>query len=196
MHMVATDQSKTATKRFGWLYVARWAAASVVTVLAVAVIIRAAVLMLRPQKLQFRLSGGHVAVDRIPSMPPPDNVVTLTFVFVAYNPSGRALRRVQQQTIVMVGMTPGEDVPMRYVRALFEGRSVEGVELMLSGVFASHVTTTMASGEVTTRYPATYYCWPVTIAVGGSSSSSSPDYTSFVVTDAPCMDESEAPAIV
>ncbi|EMS51305.1 hypothetical protein TRIUR3_30291 [Triticum urartu] len=104
--------------------------------------------------------------------------------------------RMAQETIVMVGMTPGEDVPMRYVRALFEGRSVEGVELMLSGVFASHVTTTMASGEVTTRYPATYYCWPVTIAVGGSSSSSSPDYTSFVVTDAPCMDESEAPAIV
>ncbi|XP_048543553.1 uncharacterized protein LOC125522547 [Triticum urartu] len=233
MQMAATDQSKTATRRFGWLYVARWAVASVVTVLAVAVIVRAVVVMLRPEKLQLKLSGARVAVDWIPSMPPPRNEVMLNFVLRANNPSGRAsveytnitvrltdvtsasspsptkiaefdlpesipvLQRTAHEAMVRVGMTPGEDVPMRYVRALFEGRSVDGVEMMLRGVFHSHVA--MASGDyVTTSDLATYYCWPVTIAVGGpsSSSSSSPDYTSVVVTDAPCLDKSEAPAIV
>lgn len=71
MHMAATDQSKAATRRFRWLYVARWAVASMVTVLAVAVIVRAVVVMLRPEKLQLKLAGGRVAVDWIPSMPPP-----------------------------------------------------------------------------------------------------------------------------
>ncbi|XP_044961325.1 uncharacterized protein LOC123412443 [Hordeum vulgare subsp. vulgare] len=231
VQMAAADQGKTAARRFGWLYVARWAVASVVTMLAVAVIVRAVVVMLRPEKLQLKLSGGRVAVDSIPSMPPPGNEVALNFVLRANNPSGRAfveytnvtvrltdvssasaaapamiaefplpqsipvLQQTAHEAIVRVGMTPGEDVPMRYVQALFEGRSIDGVEMMLRGDFHSHVE--MASGDyVTTSDPATYYCWPVTIAVGGSSSSSSPDYTNVVVTDAPCLDKSEAPAIV
>ena len=93
MHMAAAaDHGKTTTSwtRFRWLYVARCTVASVVTVLAVAVIARAVVVMLRPEKLQLKLSGGHVEVDHIPSLPPPGNIVKLKFVLWANNPSGRA----------------------------------------------------------------------------------------------------------
>ncbi|KAI4976227.1 hypothetical protein ZWY2020_049834 [Hordeum vulgare] len=96
--MAAADQGKTAARKFGWLYVARWAVASVVTVLAVAVIVRAVVVMLRPEKLQLKLSGGRVAVDSIPSMP-PGNEVALNFVLRANNPSGRAFVEYTNVTV-------------------------------------------------------------------------------------------------
>ena len=227
MHMGAVaDHGKTTTSwtRFRWLYVARCTVAFVVTVLAVAVIARAVVVMLRPEKLQLKLSGGHVAVDHVASLPPPGNVVTFTFVLGANNPSGRAsveytnitvrltdalsspaptviaqfdltqtisvTQRTRREAMVRVTLEPEKDVPMQYVRAFFEGRGVAGAQMELSGVFASHVV--MARGEVTTSIVATYYCWPVTVAVGDALSLE--DYGG--VTDAPCLDKSEAPAIV
>ncbi|CAM0912353.1 unnamed protein product [Alopecurus aequalis] len=228
MHMAAAaDQGKTTTSwtRFRWLYVARCTVAFVVTVLAVAVIARAVVVMLRPEKLELKLSGGHVAVDYITSLPPPGNVVKLTFVLRANNPSGRASveytnitarftyalsspaptqiaefdltqpilvsQRTARESIVTVTLTPKEDLPIRYVRAFFEGRVVAGAQLELRGVFV-----TMASGDVTTttNIVATYYCWPH--AVVDTSSSSAPGKNYGSVPDAPCLDKSEAPAIV
>lgn len=230
MHMAAGgDQGKTpatSRTRFRWLYVARCTVAFVVTVLAVAVMARAVVVMLRPEKLQVKLYGGLVEVHNIPSLPQPGNEVKLRFFLRANNPSGRASveynnvtvrltdassspaptniaqfhltqnisvsQRTVRETEVRVALTPGEDVPMRYVRAFFEGRDVAGAQMELSGIVVSHVV--MARGNVKTSVAATYYCWPVTVGVGdGSSSSSGEDGT---VPDAPCLDKSEAPAIV
>ncbi|KAM0828505.1 hypothetical protein ACQ4PT_067492 [Festuca glaucescens] len=162
-------------RSFRWLYMARLAVASIVTVVAVAVIIRAVVVMLRPEKLQLKLAGGHVGVGYIPSLPPPGNLVHLKFILRANNPSGRASVEyanitvrlteapssssspapearvaefglpediaVPQQTaheaIVMVSLEAKEDVPMRYVRALYEVSGVAGVEMELSGLLST-----------------------------------------------------------
>jgi hypothetical protein len=74
---------------------------------------------------------------------------------------------------------------MRYVRALYDGRAVTGVEMKLSGILTSKVA--IATTTTPTSVPATYYCWPVRIAVGAT------DYT---VADVPCLENSEAPAHV
>ncbi|KQK19624.1 hypothetical protein BRADI_1g49390v3 [Brachypodium distachyon] len=238
---MAADQSsgKTTTtcRRFRWLYVARWAVATAVTILAVAVIIRAVVVLLRPEKLQISLAEGRVAVDYIPSLPPPGNAVTFQFLLRASNPSGRASivytnvtirltdvsvpraiagfglsptvvavsQRTTRETAVTVGLTPGDDVPMTYVRALFEGRSVGGVEMEVSGLLASHVAMAAKGGVTTTAVTTTsgaasYYCWPVTIAVvDAAQQATSDDYGGDGGGggghDTACLDKSEAPAI-
>ena len=77
-------------------------------------------------------------------------------------------------------LEPGEDLPMRYVRTLYEGSGVAGAEMELSGVLSTH--TAMATTSVLT----TYYCWPVTIAVVAGDSAA----------DVPCFDKLDAPAHV
>jgi hypothetical protein len=219
---MAEQGSKTTSRcrSFRWLYVARLAVASVVTVVAVAVIVRAVVVMLRPEKLQLKLAGGHVTVRDIPSLPPPHNAVQLKFILRANNPSGRASiaytnitvrfteassssssspapaariaefglpepiavpQRTAHEAAVIVSLVPGEDLPMRYVRALYDGRAVTGAEMKLSGLLTSKVA--MATTSVNT----TYYCWPISIAVGPAGDA---------VADVPCLDNSEAPAHV
>nr|XP_051202630.1 uncharacterized protein LOC127316267 [Lolium perenne] len=210
-------------RSFRWLYMARLAVASIVTVVAVAVIIRAVVVMLRPEKLQLKLAGGHIQVAYIPSLPPPGNVVTFRFVLRANNPSGHAsvlysnvtVRlteassssssspapearvaefglpediTVPQQTaheaIVIVSLEAKEDVPevpMRYVRALYEVRGVAGVEMELSGLLSTKVA------RATTKVRATYYCRLVSVAVGP---------VAYTVADVPCLDQLDAPAHV
>lgn len=206
------------TTRFRWLYVARCAVASVVTVLAVVIIVRAVVVMLRPEKLQLKVTGGYVSVGRIPSMPPPE--VTFVFTLRAFNPSGRAFidytnvtvrlvsnnassaaakiaqfdlpqsisvsQQMAHEAHVNVSLTPEEDVPLRYVQALFDGGSVSA-EMEVDGLLTSHTMKGISRHDI----PTTYYCWPVTIAVGGASSSLS-DYSS----DTSCLDKSDAPAFV
>ncbi|KAM3196277.1 hypothetical protein ACQJBY_072123 [Aegilops geniculata] len=169
--------------------------------------------MLRPEKLQLKLAGGRVAVDYIPSLPPPRKVVVFRVVLRANNPGGRATiqyanvtvrltdaaaapaaritefdlpqpidvaQRMAHEATAVAGLEPGEDLPMRYVRALYEGRGVAGAEMELSGILSTH--TAMATTSVLT----TYYCWPVTIAVGPSDNAA----------DVPCFDKLDAPAHV
>jgi hypothetical protein len=207
-------------RSFRWLYMARLAVASIVTVVAVAVIIRAVVVMLRPEKLQLKLAGGHVGVAYIPSLPPPGNVVTFRFVLRANNPSGRASvlysnvtvrlteassssssspapearvaefglpedivvpQQTAHEAIVIVSLEAKEDVPMRYVRALYAVRGVAGVEMELSGLLSTKVA------RATTKVRATYYCRPVSVAVGP---------VAYTVADVPCLDQLDAPAHV
>ncbi|XP_044958597.1 uncharacterized protein LOC123409791 [Hordeum vulgare subsp. vulgare] len=202
-------------RRFRWLYAARCTLACVVTVVAVVVIVRAVVVMLRPEKLQLKLAGGRVAVDYIPSLPPPGNVVVLTFVLRANNPGGRATivyanvtvrltdasalaakitefdlpdpievaQRTMREASTKVVLEPPEDLPMRYVHALYEGRGVPGAEMELTGILSSHVGVAMATTSVVVT---TYYCWPVTIAVGAPDSAA----------DVTCFDKRDAPAHV
>ncbi|KAF7093052.1 hypothetical protein CFC21_095488 [Triticum aestivum] len=200
-------------RRFRWLYAARCTVACVVTLVAVAVIVRAVVVMLRPEKLQLKLAGGRVAVDYIPSLPPPRNVVVFRVLLRANNPGGRATivyanvtvrltdasagpaatitefdlpqridvaQRMAHEATAVAELEPGEDLPMRYVRTLYEGRGVAGAEMELSGVLSTH--TAMATTSVLT----TYYCWPVTIAVVAGDSAA----------DVPCFDKLDAPAHV
>ncbi|KAM3206669.1 hypothetical protein ACQJBY_062039 [Aegilops geniculata] len=214
---MAEQGSKTTSwwRRFRWLYAVRCTLACVVTLVAVGVIVRAVVVMLRPEKLQLKLAGGRVAVKYIPSLPPPGNVVFLQFILRANNPSGRATiqyanvtvrltdassssssaaritefdlpqpidvaQRMAHEASAVAQLEPPEDLPMRYVRALYEGRGVSGAEMELSGVLSTH--TAMATTSVIT----TYYCWPVTIAVGPSDNAA----------DVPCFDKLDAPAHV
>ncbi|KAK1603902.1 hypothetical protein QYE76_027575 [Lolium multiflorum] len=68
---------------------------------------------------------------------------------------------------------------MRYVRALYEVRGVAGVEMELSGLLSTKVA------RATTKVRATYYCRPVSVAVGP---------VAYTVADVPCLDQLDAPA--
>ncbi|XP_044444415.1 uncharacterized protein [Triticum aestivum] len=215
---MAEQGSKTPSwwRRFRWLYAARCTVACVVTLVAVAVIVRAVVVMLHHEKLQLKLAGGHVSVDYIPSLPPPGNVVVFRVVLRANNPGGRATlvytnftvrlmdasaaaasptaritefdlpqpidvpQRMAHEATAVAQLEPPEDLPIRYVRAFYEGRGVSGAEMELSGVLSTR--TVMA----TTSVLPTYYCWPVTIAVSPGDSSA----------DVPCFEKLDAPAHV
>uniref|UniRef100_A0ACD6A9S0 Uncharacterized protein n=1 Tax=Avena sativa TaxID=4498 RepID=A0ACD6A9S0_AVESA len=91
------------------------------------------------------------------------------------------LQQTAHEVIVTVGLTPKQDLPMRYVRALYEGRAVAGAQMGLTGVLTTHVA--MKSTSVRT----TYYCWPVSIAIGKVD----PAATNG---DVACFDEKDAPA--
>ncbi|KAI4962927.1 hypothetical protein ZWY2020_053844 [Hordeum vulgare] len=47
-----------------------------------------------------------------------------------------------------VVLQPPEDLPMRYVHALYEGRGVPGAEMELTGILSSHVGVAMATTSV------------------------------------------------
>uniref|UniRef100_A0ACD5ZP48 Uncharacterized protein n=1 Tax=Avena sativa TaxID=4498 RepID=A0ACD5ZP48_AVESA len=91
------------------------------------------------------------------------------------------LQQTAHEVIVTVGLTPKQDLPMRYVRALYEGRAVAGAQMQLSGVLTTHVA------MKATSVPTTYYCWPVSIAIGKVD----PAATNG---DVACFDEKDAPA--
>lgn len=210
---MATDGGGKAS-RLRWLYVARCAVAFLVTVIAVVVLVRAVVVMLRPEKLYLKVTGGYVSVDRIPSMPP--RKVNFNFTLIASNPSGRVFidftgihitltdsnaskiadfdlprnislpQQMGQDAIVAVTLKPPEgDVPMRYVQDLFDGRSISA-EMEVDGLLTDRM-----KGVSTNAHHITYFCLPVTIVVGGSSSSS---LSSTSGADTTCLDKSEAPA--
>ncbi|VAI69149.1 unnamed protein product [Triticum turgidum subsp. durum] len=219
---MAEQGNKTTSwwRRFRWLYAVRCTLACVVTMVAVAVIVRAVVVMLRPEKLQLKLAAGRIAANYIPSLPPPGNEVWLKFVLRAYNPSGRAtleyanvtvrltdassssssaeaptariaefdlpkpidvMQKTLSEVLVPLSLVPKEDLPMRYVRALYEGRGVADAEMELRGILSTHVA--MSTTSVLT----TYYCWPVTIAVGPGD---------YAAADVACFDKLDAPAHV
>ncbi|XP_062227528.1 uncharacterized protein LOC133925794 [Phragmites australis] len=72
---------------FRWLDVARYAVASVVTVLILAVIINSIKVVLRPGTLSLSVTGGSLPVTRSPT---PEKVVVFYSNLRAQNPSGRA----------------------------------------------------------------------------------------------------------
>jgi hypothetical protein len=92
-------------------------------------------------------------------------------------------QRTAHEAAVFVSLEPDKDLPMRYVLALYDGRGVAGAEMKISGLLTSKVA--MATTSVNTD--TTYYCWPISIAVGPAGDA---------VADVPCLDNSEAPAHV
>ncbi|PNT76554.1 uncharacterized protein LOC100842511 [Brachypodium distachyon] len=107
-------------------------------------------------------------------------------------------QRTTREATVKVGLTPAEDLPMAYVRSLFEGRSVGGVEMEVSGVLATRVAVARGGGVAsTTSAAASYYRWPVTIAVvdDGEAEAALLQASDYSAHDTACLDKSEAPAI-
>ncbi|KAF0902420.1 hypothetical protein E2562_016255 [Oryza meyeriana var. granulata] len=226
--MTADDGSKL-TARFRWLNLARCTVATVVTVLAVVVIARAVVVLLRPEKLRLSVAGGSVSVTRMPAMKPLPRV-NISFVLRAFNPSGRAsieytglsvtLRAVDNynpspaaaampaiiskfpfpdmfvaqqmahEAKASVSLAAEEDVPLPYVQRLFDGGSIIAA-IQLDGSLTNRMEIDGGMSRSDGGVATTYYCLPVTIAVGDSH-----DEDSTTTRDTWCLDKSDVPAFV
>jgi hypothetical protein len=77
------------TTTFRWINVARYAVASVVTVLIATVVVIAIKMVVRPDTLIVRVVGGFISVETPPGLLP--NHLLLQFKVKADNPSGRAV---------------------------------------------------------------------------------------------------------
>uniref|UniRef100_A0A0E0L751 Late embryogenesis abundant protein LEA-2 subgroup domain-containing protein n=1 Tax=Oryza punctata TaxID=4537 RepID=A0A0E0L751_ORYPU len=215
------------TARFRWLNLARCTVASVVTVLAVVVIARAVVVLLRPEKLRLSVAGGRVSINRMAAMKPLPRV-NMSFVLRAFNPSGRAsveytgltvtlraidgdaaspataaaiiaqfpfpdvpvAQQMAHEAVARVSLAAAEDVPLRYVKALFDGGSISAA-IQVDGFLTTRMEIDGRISRSDGGAATTFYCLPVTVAVGDGD-----DDESTSSRDTWCLDKSDVPAFV
>lgn len=98
-------------------------------------------------------------------------------------------QQVAHEAAARVSLAAAEDVPLRYVKALFDGRGISAA-IQVDGFLTTRMEIdgriSRSNGGVAT----TFYCLPVTIAVGDGDDDESRTRNTW------CLDKSDVPAFV
>uniref|UniRef100_A0A0D9WL69 Late embryogenesis abundant protein LEA-2 subgroup domain-containing protein n=1 Tax=Leersia perrieri TaxID=77586 RepID=A0A0D9WL69_9ORYZ len=107
----AAEEKEEEEEKFRWLDVVRYAAAAVVAMLAVAVVVGAILVVLRPDALDISVSHGSVLAELLqPNSSSSSVKVMFRFRLFATNPSGRAAISFLNVSIA-VSAAGGETIP-------------------------------------------------------------------------------------